>query len=153
MKYKNRCLSIAVSLVLCQGIFAYDLEKDTEEFDINSIVYIEDEVDFELGFDTADYLPEGFNPYIFYFDISDITYIEDSLLNQLDTEKHLPENFDAYTYPNSVKGINYIDPNDMVDLDIDIKRYLPVNFDAFSKNKTPVGALFLEKKWDYKLKH
>lgn len=134
MKYKNKCLSIVMGLALCQGIFANDLVKDIEEFDINSIVYIEDETDFELGFDTADYLPEGFDPYSFYFDINNVIYVENILIEELPTKKYLPKRFDAYAYPTDVAGMNYVDPNDTIALDIDTKQYLPNGFDAFARN-------------------
>ncbi len=38
----------------------------------------------ELGFETKAYLPEGFNPYKFFFDIHSIEYIEENDELELD---------------------------------------------------------------------
>lgn len=42
--------------------FINDCEKDSE-LDLDEIVYIEEEPEIELGFDTAEYLPMNFDPY------------------------------------------------------------------------------------------
>lgn len=98
MKYKNECLSIVMGLALCQGIFANDLVKDIEEFDINSIVYIEDGDDYELSFDSADYLPEGFDPYAYPTDVAGMNYIDpnETIVLDIETKQYLPNGFDAF---------------------------------------------------------
>ncbi len=133
MRNKNLKLSIAMGIALVNGAFASTSNKDKEFFDINTIEYIEEEVEIDLGFDAADYLPEGFDPYKIYVDLNAITYIEDDELPMLDLSKHLPEGFDAYAYPTDVQSINYIDDNDTFDVGFDTKKYLPEGFNAFQK--------------------
>ncbi|MBT8315758.1 MAG: hypothetical protein KJP26_14980, partial [Maribacter sp.] len=49
--------------------------KENANLDINEIVYIEEEPQIELGFDTAEYLPEGFDPYKLYVDLNAVEYV------------------------------------------------------------------------------
>lgn len=132
MNYKKISLSIALGLAICQGVFATSASKGVKDFDINSIEYIEEEVEIDLGFNTADYLPESFNPNTFYFDVNSVVYVNDTLNEEENFSKHLPLGFDAYSYPTDVQSINYIDTNDTIILDIDTNTYLPENFNAFA---------------------
>jgi len=129
MNLKKETLSIAIGLVSFNGVLANQPEK---EFDINSITYIEEEVEIELGFDTADYLPEGFDPYTVYFDLNSVSYMEEDDLPELEELKvYLPDGFDAYADPGSVEGINYMDSSDEIELDFETAEYLPEDFDVF----------------------
>ncbi|MAU26932.1 MAG: hypothetical protein CMH48_06835 [Muricauda sp.] len=66
-------------------------------FDIHSIEFIETSGDIELGFDTAKYLPEGFNPYVGKVSVKSLNYIEDEQVELgFDTSEYLPEGFDPY---------------------------------------------------------
>jgi hypothetical protein len=133
MNKKNLILPIALGGLLIQGVFANDSKKEVEEFDPNSIEYIEEEEVIELGFDTADYLPEGFDPYAFYFDVHSVIYIEESDLNDIRIKNRLPKNFNAYADPIGIEGINYMDPNDEIILDFNTKKYLPKGFDPYKR--------------------
>jgi len=133
MNKKKLTLSIALGGLLIQGAFANNTSKEVEDFDLDSIEYIEDEEVIELGFDTADYLPEGFDPYAFYFDVNSVEFIEESDLKGIQVKNHLPKDFDAYSNPNGIEGINYIDPNDEIVLDFNTKKYLPKGFDAYKR--------------------
>ena len=79
------------------------------ELNLNEVVYIEEEPEVDLGFDTSAYLPEGFDPYENYFDLNSIIYLENKVEPTLgfDTHKYLPENFDPYTDVVDVHAINY----------------------------------------------
>lgn len=132
MSNKNLKLSIAMGIVLVNGVFASSPNKDIELFDINSIAYIEDEAEIELGFDVADYLPEGFDPYKMYVDLNAIEFIEEEI-EISDLSKHLPANFDAFAYPQDVQSINYIDENDSFTIDFDTKKHLPQGFNPYIK--------------------
>lgn len=134
MNYKRMSLSIILGLAICQGAFASNTPKDVEDFDINSIEYIEEEVEIDLGFNTADYLPESFNPNTFYFNVNSVAYVEDSLIEEEDFTKYLPSGFDAYSYAKDVQSINYIDANDTITVDLDTNIFLPANFNAFAVN-------------------
>ncbi|WP_298478228.1 hypothetical protein [uncultured Maribacter sp.] len=132
MNYKKMSLSIVLGLAICQGAFATSTPKEIKDFDINSIEYIEEEEVIDLGFNTADYLPESFDPNSFYFDINSVDYINDTIIEEEDFSKHLPVGFDAYAYATDVQSINYIDAKDEIVLDFNTKIYLPKNFNAFA---------------------
>lgn len=131
MNKKNLALAIIMGLTFAKGVFAADPETEKEEFDINSITYIQEEDEIELGFDVADYLPEGFDPYEFYFDLDSVEFIEEKWSLDFDTAQYLPEGFDAYADPVGIEGINYIDENDIIELDLHTENYLPEDFNAY----------------------
>lgn len=131
MNNKNVALAIVLGLTFAKGVFASDPETEKEEFDINSITYIQEEDEIELGFDVADYLPEGFDPYEVYFDLNSVEFVEEEWSIDFDTTSYLPVDFDAYADPKGIEGVNYIDEQDTVELDIDTARYLPEDFNAF----------------------
>ena len=132
MSNKNLILSIAMGFALVNGVFANTPNIDIEVFDINSIEYIEEEAEIDLGFDVADYLPEGFDPYKMYVDLNTIEYIEEET-EFPDLSMHLPANFDVYAYPQDVQSVNYIDESDEVKLDFDSKKHLPEGFNPYIK--------------------
>jgi hypothetical protein len=102
-----------------------------EEIQMSEIVFIEEEASIDLGFNTADYLPEGFDPHTVYFDVNSIEFIDNEITDLgFDTKAYLPANFNAYANPNSLDGINYMEEED-VDLGFDTKAYLPQNFDPY----------------------
>jgi len=133
MNKKTILLGFTAGLLFVNGMLANDPTTEKEKFDINSIVYIEDEIEIDLGFDTADYLPEDFDAYQVYFDLNSVDYIEDDYTLEWDTQAYLPKEFNAYAYPSDVQSINYIDEADRIVLDFNAKLYLPEGFDAYLK--------------------
>jgi len=133
MNKKTIILGITAGLFFVNGMFALDPTTDKEKFDINSITYIEDEVEFDLGFDTADYLPEDFDAHHAYFDLNGVHYIEEEFTIKWNTKKYLPKKFDAYAYPSDVQSINFLDESDVFEVGFDTQTYLPSNFNAFTK--------------------
>ncbi len=133
MNKKTIILGITVGMFFVNGMFALDPTTDKDKFDINSITYIEDEVEFDLGFDTADYLPEDFDAHHVYFDLNGVHYIEEEFTIKWNTKKHLPKKFNAYAYPSDVQSINFLDESDDFEVGFDTQKYLPSNFNAFSK--------------------
>ena len=109
-----------------------EVEYASYELNLNEIVYLEEEPEVDLGFDTADYLPEGFDPFKSYFDLNSIIYLENKVEPALgfDTQKYLPDNFDPYTDVVDVHSINYMEDEDM-DLGFDTKDYLPADFSPY----------------------
>ena len=101
------------------GMFANDPRIENDDLDLNTIEYVEDDKDFDLGFNTADYLPEDFDPNQVYFNINSIDYIKEEWVLQIDTKKYLPKGFDPYAYPSDVESINYIDENDVFEFNMD----------------------------------
>jgi len=130
---KKLTLPIALGVLVIQGTFANEMHKDIEEFDLDSIEFIEEEDVISLGFDTADYLPEDFDAHAFYFDINSVEFIEESDMVGKRIKNRLPKYFDPYANPEGIEGINYIDPNDDFNIDFNTKKYLPVGFDAYKR--------------------
>lgn len=107
------------------------VENAPEEIKVSEIAYLEEDTSLDLGFDTADYLPEGFDPYTIYFDINSIPYIDDENTDLgFDTAAYLPEDFNAYSDPKGIEGINYME-EEVVDLGFDTAAYLPADFDPY----------------------
>ena len=57
MKKLKTIVSSLLIVVTINGLNAQNPNGGDDKFDINSIVYIEEELDYDLGFDTSDYLP------------------------------------------------------------------------------------------------
>jgi len=133
MNKKTILLGFTTGLLFVSGMFANDPITEKERFDINSIVYIEDDMDFDLGFDTADYLPEDFDAYQVYFDLNSVDYIEEDFTFDWDSKKYLPKGFDAYAYPSDVQSINFLDESDTFEIGIETQENLPSNFNPFAK--------------------
>ncbi len=98
MKYKKYISTLFIAAMLLP-LFSAKAKKDetTFKFDINSIEFVESPGDMELGFDTTDYLPEGFNPYEGEVTVKSINYIEEEDCDLgFDTAEYLPEDFDPY---------------------------------------------------------
>jgi len=134
MNKKSFKVSMLLGLLFANGVFAADPKTEKDELIINSVIYIEDSVDLDLGFNTADYLPEDFNPYEVYVDLASIAFIEDNAVIKVNSKKYLPKKFNAYAYPTDVEGFNYIDENDEIVLGFDTKKYLPEGFDPYVRN-------------------
>ena len=128
MNKKTIILGITAGMFFVNGMFAMDPTTEKDKFDINSITYIEDEIEIDLGFDTADYLPEDFDAHQVYFDLNGVDYIEEDLSIEWDTKEYLPKEFNAYAYPTDVQSINFIDGSDTFALGFDTQNYLPLNF-------------------------
>lgn len=107
-------------------------EYASYELNLDEVVYIEDEPELDLGFDTSDYLPEGFDPYKSYFDLNSIIYLENNVEPELgfNTKRYLPEHFNPYNEVVDVHSINYMEEEDM-ELGFDTKDYLPEDFSPY----------------------
>ena len=95
MKYKKYISTAFLALLLLPLLSAKTTPSSKEEFDVSKISFIQEEQQINLGFDTAKYLPEDFNPYQEEISIEGINFMEDELIELgFDTSKYLPENFD-----------------------------------------------------------
>ncbi len=122
------------------------LALSTEPMNINEISVLEIEEEIDLGFDTAEYLPEDFNPYRgMALNIDDIELVEfeEEIDLGFDTADYLPKSFNAY------EGMEFdleevfaeLDLNDIlnfieeeeIDLGFDTSKYLPAGFDPYAK--------------------
>lgn len=120
-----------MGILVANAAFASTPISELDELVLDSVDYIEEEADFDLGFDTSDYLPEDFNPYKMYVDLQSVDYIEEEETLKFDTSKYLPENFDAFAFPTHVEDFNYIDSLDEVKLNFDTEKHLPEGFDPY----------------------
>ncbi|MEM1340445.1 MAG: hypothetical protein AAGF96_22005 [Bacteroidota bacterium] len=97
MKYRKYLVLAFIGSLFLPLLSAKTVEVPKEELDLGSITFIEAETEDELGFDTAGYLPEDFDPYSNEVAIEAINFIEeDSIQLGFDTSKYLPLNFDPY---------------------------------------------------------
>ncbi|WP_297707897.1 hypothetical protein [uncultured Eudoraea sp.] len=74
-------------------------QVENEILSIEDIVLIETDEKIDLGFDTAEYLPVGFDPYTgMEFDLDEINFIETDGEIDLgfDTAEYLPKGFNPY---------------------------------------------------------
>lgn len=114
-----------------------DCKTNCEPLPIDEITYIEVTEDFELDFDTEQYLPEGFNPYDgMHADLSGVDFIETEQEIDLgfNTAKYLPIGFDAYKGMEIDLGeVIYIEEEEEIELDFNAQNYLPNNFNAYSR--------------------
>ena len=104
---------------------------------IEDITFIEPEEEIHLGFDTALYLPEGFDPYAGMGTVVDgIPFIEEEVEFHLgfDTAPYLPEGFNPYKgMVFDIDEIEVVEIEEKIDLDFDIQKYLPKSFNALAK--------------------
>ena len=74
-------------------------ETECENLQFNDITFIEVEEVIDLGFNTAQYLPEGFNPYSgMEPNLEEIIFIEteEEIDLGFETAQYLPEGFNAH---------------------------------------------------------
>ena len=82
------------------SLFTYDSICDPTDIDWDAIELVEMEEEIELGFDTKDYLPEGFNPLKGMHDLDwskiELLEIDEEVVIGFETKKYLPTNFNPY---------------------------------------------------------
>lgn len=68
------------------------------EITLENILFLEPEMEVEMGFNTAEYLPADFNPYAAPSNPMSVSYMEDEeeVVMGFDTHLYLPKNFDPY---------------------------------------------------------
>lgn len=116
----------------------------SDSLDLDKIVFLEADPSLDLGFDTADYLPENFNPYEVYVDLGSITYIQgdDEVDLGFNTANWLPSGFDPYAAATDIDGFSYMeDETSLIFPELDTKAYLPKNFDPYASDEAsrPAG--------------
>jgi len=131
MKNLKTIVSSFMIAVAINGLNAQDTNCDENQFDLSSIEYIEEE-NFDLGFNTSEYLPEDFDPYTYYMNLDSIAYVEEVAVN-INSEKNLPKDFNVYANPKNFRNISYIDPTDETRLELDTEEYLPADFNPYSR--------------------
>lgn len=138
MKKATTYLGIAfLGTILMSFSGTPDCKTNCEPLPIEDITYIEPAEDVELDFDTAQYLPEGFDAYKgMGIDLTNIVFIgnEEEIDLGFDTAKYLPIGFDAYAGMEvDLDTIKYIEEEEAIELDFNVQNYLPENFNAYSR--------------------
>ncbi|MDT0606634.1 hypothetical protein [Croceitalea rosinachiae] len=98
-KFYALIIGLAFTTITNAGTGLNDNEELNEVELLNTIEFIEDEEESDLGFDVTQYLPYGFDPYKgMVFDISEIRYVEicEPIHLGFDSNEYLPENFNPY---------------------------------------------------------
>lgn len=98
MVRKNLIIAMLVGVLMIPFANAQGFTNPTEEFDVDSVEFVEEDQDLELGFDTAAYLPENFDPYSGIISVKAINYIDicDEEDLGFETNGYLPAGFDPY---------------------------------------------------------
>ena len=140
-----------VEIASFYDIFSY--EDDFYELNLNEIEFVEEESELDLGFETSDYLPEGFNPYESFFDLNSIIYIENESDFDLgfDTSEYLPKGFDPYSSNFEINTINYMEDESVL-LDFDTSDYLPKDFDPYKMYFDVNSVIYIdfeELEWEF----
>lgn len=125
---------------------ALQSEINPAQLSLDEISYLETGEDIELGFDTSEYLPLGFNAYEgMELNLDDIVFVESEETFDLgfNTADYLPKGFNAYegmgidlsvaSYEVNLDDIPYIVVDEEFDLGFDTQKYLPKGFDAYAK--------------------
>lgn len=102
-------------------------EASAAALNIDQIVYIEDQEEVVLGFDTAEYLPEDFDPYA--GNLNDIAFVEteEEVVLGFDTAAYLPDGFDPHI--TNLKCMEYAVAEEEVIMGFDTLAWLPEDFD------------------------
>lgn len=118
--------------------------NENAELDLNEIAFIEEEPKIELGFDTTEYLPEGFDPYELYVDLNAVEYIDGQEEIELgfNVADYLPTDFNAYANPSDIASISYIE-EEQIELGFDTAAYLPANFDPYFSTSSKIEVTVL----------
>ncbi|ETN93939.1 hypothetical protein SAMN04487906_3294 [Zhouia amylolytica] len=89
------------------------IEDPDNQLDLKTIEYIEDNEEFDLGFDTTPYLPKGFDPYLGSLDAIEYVDIDAELEvgANIESDKYLPHDFDPYI--GTLSQIKYIDLDEL----------------------------------------
>lgn len=108
--------------------------RNIKAINLDDIRFIEEEDTVDLGFDTAEYLPDGFDPYEVYIDLDAIDYIEEEDGEELgfETAAWLPEGFNPYAAPADFASISYLEPEGDLLPGFDTKSWLPEGFDPYA---------------------
>ncbi len=98
----------------------------------DKVIYIEEVSPVDLGFDTALYLPDGFDPFGNPQNILDVSFIEeeDEVQLDFDVRQYLPAMFDPYKKYFDLSSIEFIEEEEVIEFDFEIQDYLPTDFIA-----------------------
>ncbi len=137
-------LKASIEGLQAETTLPFIMEEEPTDLDIASIAYAEEE-EIELGFDTAAYLPENFDPAREYVNLNTIAYLEDTEEESvgINTEAYLPASFDPYAAPANFMDISYMEEEE-IRLGFDTNALLPEGFDAYERELDLDTIVYIE---------
>ena len=135
-----QCCELFASEPQTEPLFAATLAP--QDLDGLELVSLEDE--FDLGFDTSEYLPEGFDPNKVYVNVDEFTLLPLEEEAEYIPGAALPQDFDAYTPFYDIMALSWIDLEELeeeesLDLGFDTTAYLPMDFDPYDREIVTVA--------------
>jgi hypothetical protein len=113
------------------------LDEEIRNLSLDQINLVNEEEEIILGFDTATYLPLGFDAYAgMELDLDDIIVedLEEEIILDFDPAKYLPIGFNAYEGMElNLSDIVVEEIEEEINLGFEVMNYLPKGFDPFSK--------------------
>lgn len=131
---------------LAPEVFYSNAALESGLLPLSAIPYAELEEEVYLGFDTAAYLPDNFDPAAGLLDLKTISYLEMENFEELGfkTEEYLPASFDPYAIPTNFMDISFIEGEEEIDLGFDTKQFLPRGYNAYEIEFDLDSILFIE---------
>ena len=116
---------------------AYECDPNVANLKVEDISVIQVEEEIDLGFNTAQYLPVGFNPYKgIKLNLDDIVILEEEQEIQLgfDTAQYLPADFNACEGMETKNCyIDFLKEEEKIMLEFNEEDYLPENSNSQAK--------------------
>jgi hypothetical protein len=115
-------------------IINLNASKDDKPVNIDDLYVYEVEEEVYIDFDTAQFLPEGFNPLKGLGDLDwtaiELIELEEEVTIDFDTKKYLPEGFNALKGMGDLDWatIELVEIEEEVTIPFDTKQYLPEDF-------------------------
>ena len=113
------------------------MDEEVRNLSLQDINLIEVEEEIVLGFDTAEYLPLGFDAYAgMSLDLDDIIVedLEEEIVLDFDTAEYLPLGFNAYAGMElDLNDIIVQEIEEEINLGFEVMNYLPKGFNAYAK--------------------
>ncbi|QBA64937.1 hypothetical protein [Muriicola soli] len=136
---------VATSLVINVANWECTEETESKTLELSAIPYLEDNEELDLGFNTADYLPQNFDPYRAYFDLASVEYVNiiEEEVHDSDLSLNLPEDFNPFAFPAHFMDVSYIEEEDL-SLGFDTEDYLLAGFDPYKKELDLNSIVYLE---------
>jgi len=115
------------------------------ELNLSEVEFIEEESIEDLGFNTKEYLPDGFDPYTEIVDVHTINYMEEENHDlDFNTKSYLPEGFSPYEVYFGWNPIAYIEEEIELNLGLNSKYLLPEGFDPYADSIEMSSVNFIE---------
>jgi len=115
-------------------------DRENDIVSVNDFLFVEIEEEIDLGFDTATYLPEGFDAYAgmgLNLNEIDLVETEEEIDLGFDTAKYLPLGFNAYEGMDlNLNDIVIIESEEEINLGFDTAKYLPAGFNPYNGMET-----------------